>query len=327
MKKINNLGLKILSVLFAILLWFLVLNINDPVATRTYSNIEVKTVNDSALSSLDKVYEIVEGDVITISVTARRSVLDSLRSKDFRATADLSKLSLTYAAPINVEARRLDSQIQEIRIKNNDMLKLKLEDTKERKLPVSVEVLGTPGSEYVVGTTSASPNIITIKGAQSVVNRIMEARVRVTISGITHNISQQTEIEFFDAEGNEVTATQLECDSKTSLAKVKLHHTKVVDLEIRVKGTVKKGYTMTSVEYEPKQITVSANKRILSDLETITIDDVSADNLSEDFQQNYDLTQYLPEGVSLAQNTTEAVVSITVEKSKPAGQKKVKKEK
>ena len=47
MKKglMNNWGLKILSFLLAVMLWLIVVNIDDPVTTQTFNNIPVVVTN------------------------------------------------------------------------------------------------------------------------------------------------------------------------------------------------------------------------------------------------------------------------------------------
>ena len=44
-KLTNNLGLKLLSLLMATLLWLVVVNSQDPLETRTFTDIPVKIIN------------------------------------------------------------------------------------------------------------------------------------------------------------------------------------------------------------------------------------------------------------------------------------------
>lgn len=53
MKKglMNNWGLKILSFLLAVMLWLIVVNIDDPVTTQTFNNIPVAVTNAEVLAA------------------------------------------------------------------------------------------------------------------------------------------------------------------------------------------------------------------------------------------------------------------------------------
>ena len=62
----NNPGLKILSLIIAVILWLIVVNYDNPEMTKTY-NIPVTVTNDRILEERGKVYEVVgqgsEGEV------------------------------------------------------------------------------------------------------------------------------------------------------------------------------------------------------------------------------------------------------------------------
>ena len=72
---INNIGYKILAVVFSFLLWLVILNITDPEYTRTISNIPVQVVNENLVLDGDHVYTISSGDVTSIILTGKRSII------------------------------------------------------------------------------------------------------------------------------------------------------------------------------------------------------------------------------------------------------------
>ena len=91
----NNIGLKILSVVAAFVLWMVVVNVDDPVISRTYTGIPVEVVNGDAITNEGKTFEIVDGsNSISVIVSAKRSVIEQM-SRDFiKATADMKDLQL-----------------------------------------------------------------------------------------------------------------------------------------------------------------------------------------------------------------------------------------
>lgn len=109
-KKIfNNIGLKILALLIAIIVWWVVMNIDDPLVKKTISGINVELRNDDALTDKGYIYEVDSGSVITITVRAPESVAKDLKASDFVAYADLSQLSpLTDSANITIECIKSD---------------------------------------------------------------------------------------------------------------------------------------------------------------------------------------------------------------------------
>ena len=75
-KIFNNIGLKILAVIFSVLLWLVSVNINDPVDTEVYRNIPVELENTSLLTEEGLTYQVLDDtDRVTVTVRASRSVL------------------------------------------------------------------------------------------------------------------------------------------------------------------------------------------------------------------------------------------------------------
>ena len=92
MKKriLNNLGLKLLSISLAIVLWFLVVMADNPKDSVTFSNIQVTLLNTELLEEGNKFYEVLEGsDRIRVTVEAPRNVIKELSASDVAAEADI----------------------------------------------------------------------------------------------------------------------------------------------------------------------------------------------------------------------------------------------
>ena len=58
----KNIGLKLLSVLLALLLWLTVMNVEDPAVTVTISDVPVQIVNDEVITSRGYRYIIESGE-------------------------------------------------------------------------------------------------------------------------------------------------------------------------------------------------------------------------------------------------------------------------
>ena len=64
--------LKIGSVFFALLIWMIIINIDDPYKIRTFS-VNVETTHESALQSVNKVYEVIDGSTASVKVRGKKS--------------------------------------------------------------------------------------------------------------------------------------------------------------------------------------------------------------------------------------------------------------
>ena len=94
-KLTNNLGLKLASVFFAVIIWLVVNSINNPTINDVYYNIPVKLLNTELITDSGQVYEVLDNtDVISrVTVWAPRSVISELDEENIVATADVSELS------------------------------------------------------------------------------------------------------------------------------------------------------------------------------------------------------------------------------------------
>ena len=152
----SNLGLKLLSVVLGFLVWLLVLNIDDSAVTKTISNIPVTLVNTDAITSQNQLFTITSGDTVDVVIKGRKSVISNLDASDFKATADMSKISITNAVPIAVTANS-NSIAKKISITVVDnVLSVELEAEKSVSVPVKVVTTGEVASGYTAGNSVAA---------------------------------------------------------------------------------------------------------------------------------------------------------------------------
>lgn len=96
----KNLTLKILAFLIAVFLWLIVVNIDDPVDDKTFSNIPVQVTHEEVITDNNNTYQIVDNtQEVNVTVTAQRSVLDKIKAEDIQATADMKELTLRTQVP------------------------------------------------------------------------------------------------------------------------------------------------------------------------------------------------------------------------------------
>ena len=100
----KDVGLKILAVVFSFLLWLVVVNIDDPKQTRTFTSV-VTVTNADVLKNAGKLYEIKDGvNTVSFRVTAKRSIIEKLSPSDFAAVADMHNLENGERIPVTISA-------------------------------------------------------------------------------------------------------------------------------------------------------------------------------------------------------------------------------
>ena len=134
-KIFNNFSLKILSVLCAIVLWAVIVNIYDPTTSVTISNVNVELINAQSLTDKDYTYEVVDGSKISVYLSGPKSVITDIKSSDIVATADLSKISaFADYVDIDVKVVKDGKEVTGIEVTpRTTAVKLDIENTKLRK--------------------------------------------------------------------------------------------------------------------------------------------------------------------------------------------------
>ena len=311
----NNMWMKVLSVVIAILIWLFVANTNDPVVTKRFYSIPVKVTNEDALTKRGYAYEILDGEEVNVTVKGKSSIVRSMSISDFQAIADFSKLSKVDAVPIDVTAKKYSDQL-DITLGTTNTMKIKKDEVVTISVPVNITVKGDPAEGYVVGRATSTPNLIKVSGPENLLSSAKEICATVSVNDISHDVTATDKPVLYDEEGKKITSNQIEFDTSSIGIYVELWKTKTVDVKLSYTGEPAKNYHLVSFDYEPKQITVAAPDDTLEGLDSITLDSISIDELTEDYEKDIDLTQaVLPDNVILANDDSSDVkVKATIEK-------------
>ena len=313
-KELGHIGYKISAVLLAIVAWLAVANISDYQTTRQISNIPVTQINGDVLDELDQVYDVVSGDTVDIIVKGRRSVVGTLDKDDFTAIADLSTMSITDTVSISVEAKSNTVQ-SEINITCVDnAMKLNLEEKVTQQFPIKVVTTGSTKNGYAVSGTSSTPNIVKVEGPKSAVEKITEIRASVDVDKKYSSFETESELHIYDAYGEEITNDKITLDVASAKVSVEIYATKSVPIEVNLRGTPGDGYGVEGVVYQPQSVELVGPADALAKIETVDVDDVSVSGMTEDYQTDVDIRDYLPDGVSVVDIPPEITVNISITK-------------
>lgn len=317
----KNIGLKILSLLIAMVIWVLIVNVDDPVTTRKFENVIVQDMNGEAITKKDKVYTVTGGKKVDITVTGRRSFVNKLSQSDFFAFADLSKLSITGAAYIEVECKKYTRTNYTLTLGSTKMMTVELEDKISQKYPVDIQLSGEIDGGYTIVDKSASPNMITVSGAASVIGKIKNVMLDVNVQGRTSSFQKVVPKSSFivkDNNGDTIDNEKLEFSVDEITVSTTLQRTKDVKLNIKAIGSPRNGYKLKDFDYEPKTITVTGDEDALNAVSAIPFEYDITDRY-EDYEENLAISEELQDviksyGVSLVDETQNIAISIKFEK-------------
>lgn len=311
-KLTKNLGLKLLSLFMAIFIWLIILNMADPVGKKPFYNVMVTKINENVLAQKDKVYEVVSGDTVDVVVKAKRSVLQTLRYSDIKAVADLSELSLVNAVEIKVTVPGHDKDIVEI-TKDISTMKVSLENLKTEQFRINVVTQGEVASGFYIKDKIASPNIIEVSGAETVISRIKEVVVEVNVTNQRGSFVRTAVPKVYDKNGTLMDSDTLNLNYDEVDVTVNLLQTKTVSLFIEVTGTPYPGYKYIDLNYEPKQVVIAGEKDELDKVRYI-MGEYNIDNQREDIEDEVNIADFIKNDVILIDDNQTAVINVKIER-------------
>ncbi len=319
----NNLGLKLLSVVFAIMLWLIVVAIDDPVITQDFSPVRVTMLNENAVTSRDKVYKIEDNsDIISIRVKAKRSVLSKLSNADFTATADMEK-NIKFDNLVGIDVTCSNKSIRATDItKSRENVVISIEDASSEQFNVVVNQMDSVGNGYVVGTAVPEQSLIHINGPASMIAKIKRVVVDIKVAGATTDRTVKGTLRVLNSDGDALDTTYLEYNGKADGmdVHVTILKTKEVPLKVGYSGSPEEGYSFSNISYKPEIITIAGTASDIARITSIVVPDeaVNISGITENMQMMVDITPYLPAGIRLA-DEEDASVAVSVEIEKKQG--------
>ena len=314
-KLFNNLWLKVLSVVAAVILWLIVVNIDDAVTSKAFNNIKVNMLNMEVLTDQGQMCRIEEGtDVVDIKVYARRSVLSQLKPSDFVATADMQK-DLRYDSLVEIDVSYVgslsSSVIQKIETDRTNV-QVHIEESVTEQFKVSVKSEGSPSAGLVPGPMIPEQTMIEITGPESVVNRIKKVQAVVNITGVTGTQVRTGKLKLLDGNDEEIDGTYLEYVGKDTdfEVTVTIWNKKLVGISFDISTVAPDGHGLSAITYKPETVTIAGLKADISPIYNLNIppEALNPNGETGHVEQIVNISQYLPEGITIPEEDEREIV-------------------
>lgn len=320
----TNIPLKIMSVLAAILIWLIIVNVDNPIKTRTFQDVPVEVLNEAYIESGGKMCLIPENqDSVNVTVTGKRKIVDDLTKEDLKATADLKQVvdldTEPIMVPITVTCAGIDQNNAQAAPRN---MEIQIEEMMTQEFIVTVDTGDEkPGKGYEIGSVEANPEKVRITGPQSLIRKIDQVIAYVDdVEGITSDTTKQVQLKIIDKNQEGLSESQmkyLKYDISSPEVSVTVNLWKVksdVTVKADYVGTPADGYKVNGLTMTPSEISVAGDEEALRELEEqgntiwISADQIDVSGRSEDFETKINLTDFLPSNLKLTSGTSETLI-------------------
>lgn len=302
----NNIGLKLLSVFGAIILWIIVVNVDDPVISRIYTGIPVEIINGSAITAEGKTFEVADDtDTISVVISAERSIIEALSRENIKATADMKNLTFMNTVPIELKTNRFADKIGSISSKTSN-LSVIIEERKNKQIKLTINTEGKVAQGYIAGEIDPVVDVVKVSGPESKVELVKTAEIVVDYADMNESFTTSCTVSLFDEDGEEIFDEAITVSKKEVRASVEILETKEIPVTAGYVGITAAGYSPTgTVICDPSSIVVAGKGAAFDNLSSIKIPDevLSIDGASENVVVSTSINEYLPKGVVLADSS------------------------
>ncbi|HEY8420270.1 MAG TPA: CdaR family protein [Thermoclostridium sp.] len=284
--------LKVISVLIGILIWFIVLDHQNPLSERTIS-IPLRSNSQVLDASNIRLVSSTIPTNVDVVIKGRKQRLDKVTANDFEAFLDFSEIQDTGTTELMINLPKYTGD-QDIIVAdvNPKVVKVKLENIIRKEFPINVKWVGELPEGYEVVNVKLNPNTVILQDLESVMNSVESVAVSVDTEQILKGDSINKRIEVYNNSGKIISSL----DGSVQIS-VGYNIAKTVPISTTLTGEPKNDYYVQDYTISQNTVKIMGSYDVLKDIEYIEAEQLSVENVNESFQK--DLNLILPENVQL----------------------------
>lgn len=302
----ENFSLRILSVVVAVIGWFYVNIIVNPIEERQF---------DVELSLTDKrndcLYKNAQPKVSIFIRGGRRDIIENyypIKAK-LLASANVSKASAdtNNKIPVSIALPRglelVKTEPREIEV--SPVL------IEESSVNINVIISGDVKPGYYVKSYEVNPKTVKIRGPKKNIGGIKQLGTQISVAGLDSNLTLRQPIHLVEVTPNEnadITIFPKEVDISVVIQPMP---SKQVNIVAQVTGKVAPGYKIATIECEPKNILIKGLSEKIGKINEIMSEPIDVSNITSGLVQNVNLT--MPPNAEYAIDNKPVSITVTLQ--------------
>lgn len=297
----NNTKIKLISLLSALVLWLYVMTVEDPVETRTFSDIPVTITNMSVLEERGLTIYPKEELLADISIRANLSSLRPINRDNIYIYGRLDDPK--EGKNVVYLQANLPERVNKYDIKPN-VITLDLEKVVNEKRSISVDVEGEP--KINIDNIDTNKKTVDVSGPRTLVNKVTSIKATLDASDKYKDFSTKLKLVPVDANGDAVKGVKL--DDNFVVATVKFLQEKVVPVKLVFDDSVSNQSNLENYSINPKDITIEGKKEALDNINGINTKPITANDLKNN--NSIDVALDIPKDVKIKNNISSIKLNI-----------------
>lgn len=287
----EKLKYRLLSVVLAISLWYIVIGIENPIVEKEFTKVPIIYKNADILSSQNLTFVGQKIDSVDLKIRGKTNSFVGLKVQDIIAEVDLkdysdenTELRVKYILPEGLT----------IISKSIGELQIKLEELVTKEVKIELGQVNKPSDKFTVQIQKMEPETVVIKGAKSQVESVAKVEALVDFAQINQE-SRNLPIYALDTNNN--TIDGLEFSQSFTNVVFSITETKKLPIELVTVGELAKGTKVTKKEMSKTEVSVKGKPTILKSIDKIKTDDLDLTKIKSG--ESAELGLIIPEGLEL----------------------------
>lgn len=315
----KNIGLKIIVLAVAVLLWAYVLSNENPYRVKNVTNVNLSFEGEAELLAKGLCIrgdrsEILEQ--VTVSVKTQIANYSALGTGQLNASVSLRNISeaRTYELPVTATISSGYGVIQSI---SPSTIEVEVDSLVKKTIPIAPVYIGSlPDGYWPDMEASSVTSLIDIEGPRTDISKVKRAECVIDLTNCTSLLYSTYDIIMYDAEDEVVDPSIIIGTIPSATVRVPIYPEKYVkiDTDTALTGTDSlsvSNYELVSVTASPESIRIVGEAAALNLVDELSV--VPVDVSSQTGFKTYTTTLILPEGIRIPDNNPGVSISVDVE--------------
>ncbi len=287
------LDIRVLSLIFAILIWYYVIGVQGPIITRTFK-VPITTINrESGVFITDS------PGFVNVTAEGSSKVILGVKPSDFTALVNLAgKTEGEFYLSTDVKPPTSSVKIKTV---SPEKVKIGLEKIATEKMPLIVKFKGKASENFIPAMPIVSPDTVTITGPASKLDKIESAVVEVDITGIESETTLILPVQLTLKDNANISDVQV--NPSSCAVKITGNNpviSKIVPIIPKITGQPFQGFGVESVSVNPISVTLKGAMNGLSGVNYIETSPVDISGVTK--TKAYTIPLNIPQGIDVVNN-------------------------
>lgn len=308
----NDRFLKIISLVIALVVWIIIINVAAPVNEKTFFRIPVNVNYTDSVPERNGLMMLTTDDslYVGITVSGQRSRLIGLKEDEITASLNFDNILSegVHQVPISVSVK--GSGVTVTDISPSRVFVIQFAEVLQRDIPVELVYTGSYPDGYKEVSHRLSPETIRISGPRDTVESIQTVRIELDPSGKESSYESTLPIRILDSKGEAVDRKYLTIDTTQVLANIELTYEKELPLTFRLVNGFGGNETYASATLSQTSVILRGNAKTIRGLSSIDLGEIHLENLKNGSQVSLNLPTW--EGVEYTNAPEDGKITLTV---------------